>query len=84
MPRWRTTEESTTDFCIGTSGVIPLFILAAESFKDLSQRLYKAADDAGKIVWEEGLLKKGNGLCHGIAGNAYMLHALYRSNLRRV
>ena len=31
-------------------------------------------------VWEEGLLSKGGGICHGIAGNAWpllMLHSCY-------
>ena len=30
------------------------------------------------MIWLQGLLIKGNGLCHGIAGNGYMLHCLYR------
>ena len=33
----------------------------------------------GQLVWEQGLLLKGNGLCHGIAGNAYMMQALART-----
>ena len=53
-------------------------------FPDISYRLNKAAEKAGELVWEEGLLLKGNGLCHGIAGNAYFLHSLYRNNLARV
>lgn len=30
------------------------------------------------MVWQKGLLKKGNGLCHGITGNGFSLHSLYR------
>ena len=30
------------------------------------------------MVWRFGLLKKGYGLCHGAAGNAYAFLALYR------
>lgn len=32
----------------------------------------------GEVVWRWGLLKKGYGLCHGTAGNAYTFLALYR------
>uniref|UniRef100_A0A8C6U1F3 Glutathione S-transferase LANCL1 n=1 Tax=Neogobius melanostomus TaxID=47308 RepID=A0A8C6U1F3_9GOBI len=38
-------------------------------------------DDAlqcGEVVWRYGLLKKGYGLCHGAAGNAYTFLTLYR------
>jgi lantibiotic modifying enzyme len=34
---------------------------------------YKCAD----VIWQYGLLKKGYGLCHGAAGNAYAFLALY-------
>ena len=37
----------------------------------------QAALDAGEVVWQRGLLKKGVGLCHGIAGNGYVFLALY-------
>lgn len=33
---------------------------------------------AGDLIWEKGLLLKGFGLCHGICGNAYFLHSIYR------
>lgn len=29
------------------------------------------------MVWQYGLLKKGYGLCHGAAGNAYAFLAIY-------
>jgi hypothetical protein len=32
----------------------------------------------GEVLWQRGLLVKGNGLCHGIAGNGFLLHSLYR------
>ena len=34
---------------------------------------------AGEHTWQKGLLLKGNGLCHGITGNAYLMHNLYRT-----
>ena len=32
----------------------------------------------GELVWEKGLLKKGPGICHGVAGSAYVFLLLYR------
>lgn len=31
----------------------------------------------GEVIWQRGLLKKGYGLCHGAAGNAYGFLALF-------
>ena len=36
--------------------------------------LRKAAD----ICWERGLLRKGPGICHGVAGSGYVFLLLYR------
>ena len=33
---------------------------------------------AGRLVWEAGPLQDAPGLCHGTAGNAYALLALWR------
>jgi len=38
-----------------------------------------AAVRAGELVWQQGLLKKGPGLCHGVSGNAYALLKLYKT-----
>ena len=32
----------------------------------------------GELVWHKGLLKKGSGICHGVAGSAYVFLLLYR------
>ena len=40
--------------------------------------LIEAALRAGAVIWERGVLRKGNGLCHGVAGNAYAFLALER------
>jgi lantibiotic modifying enzyme len=54
-----------------------MFIEAYQTFKN--QDYMDAAIKSGKNVWRKGLLKKGNGLCHGISGNAYALMALYKA-----
>lgn len=38
-----------------------------------------AALRAGELVWQQGLLFKGPGLCHGVSGNAYALLRLYKT-----
>jgi hypothetical protein len=73
------TTKYQVDFCQGSPGTIPLFTAAAELFVAHRTRFLRAARVAGQLTWEEGLLMKGNGLCHGISGNGYMLHNLYRA-----
>ena len=67
-------------FCHGSTGAIPCLLLATEVFKgsNLAEKCFNAAVLAGENVWEEGILKKGYGLCHGISGNAYSLLSLYK------
>jgi hypothetical protein len=48
-------------------------------YPDLRNKLLSAALKAGSITWKYGLLCKGNSLCHGIAGNGYLLHCLFRT-----
>lgn len=35
------------------------------------QKYKDAALECAEVIWQRGLLKKGYGLCHGVAGNAY-------------
>lgn len=53
-----------------------LFIFLPQTF-GVPQYLDNALQ-CGEVVWHFGLLKKGYGLCHGVAGNAYAFLALYR------
>lgn len=39
----------------------------------------QVAVECGEVVWSRGLLKKGYGLCHGVAGNAYNFLYLFQS-----
>ena len=43
----------------------------------------ESAIKAGELIWERGLLKKGNGLCHGTAGNGYAFIHLYQVRLKK-
>ena len=35
------------------------------------------AKECNTVIWKRGLLRKGYGICHGVAGNAYAFLALY-------
>jgi len=44
----------------------------------------EAENIAAERIWQEGLVKKGLGLCHGVSGNAWalMLQSSSRSGLK--
>ncbi len=56
-----------------------MLTLAAEMFPAMRSQMMSMAQKAGEVTWEQGLQLKGNCLCHGIAGNAYLMHNLYRT-----
>ena len=43
-----------------------------------SQNQYQLIFWGGEVIWTRGLLKKGEGLCHGSAGNGYAFLHLYQ------
>jgi Lanthionine synthetase C-like protein len=45
-------------------------------FKD--KKYLNSCKKCGEIVWRKGLLKKGPGICHGIASSGYVHLILYR------
>lgn len=53
-----------------------MLIKAYLVFKE--DRYLNASIRAGDVVWRKGLLKKGPGICHGVAGNAYVFLLLFR------
>ncbi|EEH46818.2 uncharacterized protein PADG_02916 [Paracoccidioides brasiliensis Pb18] len=67
--------------CHGSPGLL-ILLAQARSIPDLTRSFWepdwdKAIRLGSEQVWEQGLLFKGGGLCHGIAGNAWpflMLH----------
>ncbi|XP_064613833.1 glutathione S-transferase LANCL1-like isoform X1 [Liolophura sinensis] len=63
-------------WCHGAPGWVYMFTLAYTLFED--EKYLSAARSCGQVVWERGLLKKGDGICHGSAGNAYVFLSLYR------
>lgn len=49
-----------------------------ENERSLATRLYQAAVKSAELTWTNGLLLKGNSLCHGISGNSMLLHSMAR------
>lgn len=68
--------NSLVHWCHGAPGAIPFLI---KCYKILNDPIYlRAAKVAAELVWSKGLLLKGPGICHGVAGNGYQFLILYR------
>ncbi len=68
-------------FICGSQHAVLLYFLPllCPSFQAFGSPQYLVdALQCGEVIWHFGLLKKGYGLCHGAAGNAYAFLALYR------
>lgn len=63
-------------WCHGAPGVVYVFAKAYLVFKE--QKYLDACYKCAELVWNKGLLVKGPGICHGIAGNGYVFLLLYR------
>uniref|UniRef100_A0A7S2KT96 Uncharacterized protein n=1 Tax=Zooxanthella nutricula TaxID=1333877 RepID=A0A7S2KT96_9DINO len=64
-------------FCHGAPGMVWLYCKAFSVFGD--QRFLDYATAAAQTVWQYGILRKGPGLCHGVAGNGYALLEMFRA-----
>ncbi|XP_075036381.1 glutathione S-transferase LANCL1 [Mixophyes fleayi] len=62
-------------WCHGAPGVIYMLTQAYKIFQN--EGYLSDAAQCTEISWQRGLLKKGYGLCHGAAGNAYSFLAMY-------
>lgn len=63
-------------WCHGAPGVIYLYIKAYIQFGD--EKYLTACTKASELIWRKGLLRKGPGICHGVAGNGYVFLVMYR------
>ncbi|XP_054152895.1 lanC-like protein 2 [Oppia nitens] len=63
-------------WCHGSPGAVHLFALAYRVFNE--DKYLMAAKDCCECIWKRGLLTKGYGLCHGVAGNGYAFLRLYQ------
>ena len=72
----RNPEDELVHWCHGAPGTVYLLARAYLAWKD--QKYLAALRKAGDLCWEKGLLKKGPGICHGVAGTGYVFLLLYR------
>jgi len=84
-PPWPSSRPSPlVQICHGTPGLL-LLLAVAKGNPGLKGYEDSKWDEAMRLgserVWEEGLLSKGGGLCHGITGNAWpwlLLHEKFK------
>lgn len=63
-------------FCHGAPGAALVFAFGAQELE--LERFREAAVRFGEVTYEYGLLRKGPGLCHGLAGNGWVMLAMLR------
>jgi len=64
-------------WCHGAPGFLYLFSMAYKVYGN--SKYLKLALDAGDVVWQRGLVRKGYSICHGVSGNAYSFLELYQT-----
>jgi lantibiotic modifying enzyme len=75
-------SDKLVHFCHGSPGAVPLMCLAYQVYN--KQAYLDCAIKAGEDIWKRGLIKKGYGLCHGVAGNGYSFLALFNTTGEQV
>jgi hypothetical protein len=69
-------------WCHGAAGFIPTMVAAHTILGGggaARSRYLDAAERAAGALWRRGLLKKGVGLCHGVAGGGFAFLSLWRA-----
>lgn len=74
--RSRPQSEELVHWCHGAAGVVYAMAKAYLHWKE--DKYLQSCLKSGEIVWTKGLLKKGPGTCHGVAGSGYVFLLLYR------
>ncbi|CAL8102070.1 unnamed protein product [Orchesella dallaii] len=73
-PQSRHSDEMLVHWCHGAPGAIYLFAKAYQVYGE--QKYLDACMKMGDLMWTRGLLRKGPGICHGVAGNGYVFLVL--------
>uniref|UniRef100_A0A0A9XEN6 LanC-like protein 3 homolog n=2 Tax=Lygus hesperus TaxID=30085 RepID=A0A0A9XEN6_LYGHE len=71
-------RDELVHWCHGAPGVFYLLLKAFYRWHE--SKYLVAATKAVDLMWEKGLLKKGPGICHGVAGNGYPFLLMYKMN----
>ncbi|XP_047502916.1 lanC-like protein 3 [Penaeus chinensis] len=69
-------DDELVHWCHGAPGTVYLLGKAYMVYRE--EKYLNACLKCGEITWQKGLLKKGPGICHGVAGSGYVFLTLYR------
>jgi len=72
----RPPEDELVHWCHGSPGVVWLMAKAYLIWRE--EKYLDSCLRCGDCIWKKGLLRKGPGICHGVAGNGYVFLLLYR------
>ncbi len=72
----RRPEDMLVHWCHGASGAIYLFSKAYHYYNE--EKYLEACLKCGDLIWSRGLLRKGPGICHGVAGNGYVFLVIHQ------
>jgi len=71
-------SEELVHWCHGAPGTVYLLIRAHLLWGDKETLYLPSLVRAANLTWKRGLLRKGPGLCHGVAGSGYVFLVMYR------
>uniref|UniRef100_A0A182P589 LanC-like protein 3 homolog n=1 Tax=Anopheles epiroticus TaxID=199890 RepID=A0A182P589_9DIPT len=74
--RYDSTNRMLVHWCHGCAGAIYLFAKAFLIFRE--EKYLDCCRQCANQIWHHGLLRKGPGICHGVAGNGYAFLLMYR------
>lgn len=69
-------RDELVHWCHGAPGFVYMLAKGYMVFGD--KKYLDSALRCGEVTWEKGLLTKGPGICHGVAGSGYVFLTLYR------
>uniref|UniRef100_A0A182XVJ1 LanC-like protein 3 homolog n=1 Tax=Anopheles stephensi TaxID=30069 RepID=A0A182XVJ1_ANOST len=76
FPTRHDSNRTLVHWCHGCGGAIYLFAKAYLTFKE--EKYLQCCRKCADTIWHQGLLRKGPGICHGVAGNGYAFLLMYR------
>uniref|UniRef100_A0A183BJN0 LanC-like protein 3 n=1 Tax=Globodera pallida TaxID=36090 RepID=A0A183BJN0_GLOPA len=74
--KWIGLKDELVHWCHGASGVLHMLIVARLVLNE--DKYLESAERCANLIWAKGILHKGPGICHGVAGNGYAFLLLYR------
>jgi lantibiotic modifying enzyme len=77
--RLTNSDKKLVHWCHGASGII--YLAAKFYLVNNDEKYLRICEKCADLVWHKGLLRKGPGICHGIAGNGYVHLLMYRLTL---